>query len=72
MSLYFQGVNDLPKSESAVWQMVREYVFLLTRPLYVVAFLVNISGSVLFYMALANKGALAARCRILLLTPPVP
>lgn len=48
------GINDLPKKDSSVAAILQEMIFLLTRPLYVLSFLGNLSGSVLFYYTLSH------------------
>ena len=48
------GINDLPKKPSFFAALVQELVFLVTSPLYVVSFLANMIGSVLFYYTLSH------------------
>lgn len=48
------GINDLPKKTTFVENLLQEVIFLVTRPLYVLSFLGNMSGSVLFYYTLSH------------------
>jgi len=50
-----QGLTNLPKSNSVIMNFLNEYFFLFTRPLYVIAFAINIFGSVLYYYSLSNQ-----------------
>eukprot|EP01128_Nolandella_sp_AFSM9_P008062 TRINITY_DN4631_c0_g1_i1.p1 TRINITY_DN4631_c0_g1~~TRINITY_DN4631_c0_g1_i1.p1 ORF type:complete len:144 (+),score=32.75 TRINITY_DN4631_c0_g1_i1:32-433(+) len=50
-----QGVTELPKSSWTIINLIREYIFLFTSPLYLISFLVNMCGSVLFYKALGDS-----------------
>lgn len=49
------GINDLPQKSSAFAAVCQEMIFLITRPLYVLSFLGNMSGSVLFYYTLSHS-----------------
>jgi uncharacterized membrane protein len=54
MKLGSVGVTTLPKRSNAIYQMISEFVFLFTRPSYLLPFVANIGGSVLFYYALSQ------------------
>lgn len=54
MKLGSAGVTSLPKRSSSLLAFIHEFIFLFTRPRYVLPFLVNISGSVLFYYSLSQ------------------
>lgn len=49
------GINSLPPKSSAIAGVLQETIFLLTRPLYVISFLGNLCGSVLFYYTLSHS-----------------
>src|SRR4051812_21545185 len=49
------GMSSLPQKSSQIDSAVQEMVYLLTRPLYVLSFLANMSGSVLFYYTLSHS-----------------
>jgi drug/metabolite transporter (DMT)-like permease len=49
------GINNLPQKSSRLESMIQEMVFLITRPLYILSFLANMSGSVLFYYTLSHS-----------------
>lgn len=49
------GINDLPKKEGHIAAVVQEMIYLLTTPLYVLSFLGNMCGSVLFYYTLSQS-----------------
>lgn len=50
-----KGITSLQKSGSPLRDFFAEYYFLFSRPLYVTAFLINISGSVLYYYSLGHR-----------------
>ena len=49
------GITELPAKRSRIEGTIQEMIFLLTRPLYVISFLGNMSGSVLFYYTLSHS-----------------
>jgi len=50
-----QGLTNLTKTNSVIRNFFNDFYFLLKRPLYLIAFAVNISGSVLYYYSLSNQ-----------------
>uniref|UniRef100_A0A6B2LRI6 Uncharacterized protein n=1 Tax=Arcella intermedia TaxID=1963864 RepID=A0A6B2LRI6_9EUKA len=55
MKIGTRGLGQLKKTNSFFWDLLQEYYYMLTSPIYLTALLVNISGSVLFYYALSNQ-----------------
>ena len=51
-----EGVASLPPQSNALLTFLSEILYLFTRWQYVVPFLLNMCGSVLFYWTLANAG----------------
>ncbi|XP_070556434.1 transmembrane protein 234 homolog [Ptychodera flava] len=49
------GIDKIQKS-NAVWQFVAEITFLATNWKYIVPFLINQSGSLVYYLTLASAG----------------
>jgi len=50
-----KGITELRRTGSPLRDFLNEYYFLFTRPLYLAAFLINVTGSVLYYYSLANR-----------------
>eukprot|EP01127_Copromyxa_protea_P000884 TRINITY_DN10805_c0_g1_i1.p1 TRINITY_DN10805_c0_g1~~TRINITY_DN10805_c0_g1_i1.p1 ORF type:complete len:139 (-),score=15.93 TRINITY_DN10805_c0_g1_i1:43-459(-) len=50
-----EGVTSkVHKTNSAVGNFFREWIYLLSRPVYLMAFVMNLTGSVLFYYSLSH------------------
>lgn len=49
------GITELPQKSSKIESTIQEMIFLITRPLYILSFLGNMSGSVLFYYTLSHS-----------------
>mmetsp|Transcript_1329 Transcript_1329/g.1775 ORF Transcript_1329/g.1775 Transcript_1329/m.1775 type:complete len:132 (-) Transcript_1329:25-420(-) len=50
-----KGITELPKKNNAILQFLSEFYFLFTRWQYLVPFLINMSGSVVFYKSLGDS-----------------
>jgi len=50
-----EGITQLPRKKNALAQFLSEFYFLFTRWQYVLPFLLNMSGSVVFFVSLANS-----------------
>eukprot|EP01125_Pyxidicula_operculata_P017618 TRINITY_DN6190_c0_g1_i1.p1 TRINITY_DN6190_c0_g1~~TRINITY_DN6190_c0_g1_i1.p1 ORF type:complete len:131 (+),score=12.06 TRINITY_DN6190_c0_g1_i1:53-445(+) len=50
-----KGITEIQKTNSQILNFFLEFKFLFLQPLYVLAFLVNICGSVLFYYSMSNQ-----------------
>eukprot|EP01129_Flabellula_baltica_P012291 TRINITY_DN5532_c0_g1_i1.p1 TRINITY_DN5532_c0_g1~~TRINITY_DN5532_c0_g1_i1.p1 ORF type:complete len:134 (-),score=17.06 TRINITY_DN5532_c0_g1_i1:490-891(-) len=48
------GIEKIKKTDSKLWNTLYEFWFLFSNLNYLIPFLVNMSGSVMFYMMLAN------------------
>ncbi|EKX40005.1 hypothetical protein GUITHDRAFT_154282 [Guillardia theta CCMP2712] len=49
-----QGIQDIPKHKTAWRQSLNELIFLITRPAWLIPFLLNQCGSLLYYLTLGS------------------
>jgi len=54
MKLGSKGITEIPPKGNAFLQFFAEFYFLITRWKYLLPFLINLSGSVVFYKSLSN------------------
>lgn len=49
-----KGINELPQKSNALLNMLNEFLFLFTNPVYLISMAINFSGSFLFYYLLSQ------------------
>jgi hypothetical protein len=57
MKMGGEGITTkVHKTNSAIGNFFREWMYLLSRPLYLMAFVMNLTGSAMFYYSLSHAG----------------